>query len=147
MLMKDFKKTLTQPIPSTPFRLWHALAGLAVLWFVPIFIPFENMKEYIYVFIVVWGIAYFLVNRLIKHTIRASKLDIILIERFFILLTFVVPAIIGTVHGIRNGFDGFTTVMVCIAWAITALLALGIVLHIKSADKYYHGVKKTDLFK
>ncbi len=145
--MKDLKQTLNQPIPGTSFRLWHALAGLAVLWLVPMFIPFEAMKGYVYVFIIVWGFAYFLVNRLIKHTIRVSKLDIILIERFFILLTFVVPAIIGTIHGIKNGFDTFTTVMVYIAWAISALLVLGIVLHIKNAHKYYHGVKKTDLFK
>lgn len=145
--MKDFKQTLIQPISGTPFRLWHALLGLTLLWIVPMFIPYDALKGFVYVFIAVWGVAYFLMNRLIKHTIRVSKVDIILIERFFILLTFVVPAIIGTVHGARHGFDTFITVMCGIAWAISALLALGIVLHIKNANKYYHGVKKSDLFK
>ena len=88
-----------------------------------------------------------MVGHLIKRVIRTTTVDVILIERFFILLSFLVPTIMSTSYGLRNGFDGFVLATSIIMGIVTLLLIVGIVLHVKNAKKYYHGVKKDELFR
>jgi hypothetical protein len=140
-------KTLTHHIANSPVQLWHILGLLSLLWVVPIFLPDSLIQQYAIVIVLIWVVGYIVVGHLIKRVIRTTTVDVILIERFFILLSFLVPTIMSTSYGLRNGFDGFVLATSIIMGIITLLLIVGIVLHVKNAKKYYHGVKKDELFR
>lgn len=145
--MKNLQQTLTESVPHTPLKVWQALALLALLWVAPILLPDAIFANFAVVIFGIWVAGYFIMNRLIKHTIRASKVDIILIERFFILLSPLASAVIVTNYGVRHSFNSFIAICCAALWVITLLLVIGIILHIKNAQQYYHGVKKDELFK
>lgn len=148
--MKNLKKTLNTPIPGTHFRLWHVLAGLSLLWIVPAFLPLDtlfNGNGYtIWLFILAWAVTYRFVSYLMKNILRSSATDIILIERIMILMSFLIPAVQGLLYGAAYGFTTLLIVFNGVTWVICLLLIIGIVIHIKKADDYYHGVKKDELF-
>lgn len=144
--MKTLQKSLSTPLGKTRLRVWHVLAAMALLWVVPLTFSDDMLFQYAPLIVAVWVVAYFVVNWLIKRAVRVARFDIILIERFFILLSPLFSAILATLVGLRSGFDTFTGVLCGMSWVISAALVLGIVLHIKNAKKYYHGVKKDDLF-
>lgn len=142
--MKELTETLSQRIDkNSRIRIWHVLMLLALLWAVPITLPAQ--------YDIVLGIAgiagYFWSSHLIKRASRVSVLDIILIERFFILLGFLWPTIWTIIYGMRHGFGTLITIALIAEVILLSLLSLGIVLHIKNIQKYYHGVKKDELFK
>lgn len=147
--MSSLKKIITEPIPGTRFMLWHVLAGLSLLWIVPAFLPWSwgaMNGPLSLIFLTGWYIAYNFINYLMKHTLRASTTDILLIERIFILMSFLVPALQGFLYGIANGFSTFIITINGVLWVICLLLVIGVIIHIKKAGSYYHGVKKVDIF-
>lgn len=145
--MDTIKSLLTKKISKSNVKIWQLLALASLVWISPILLPefvWENYGIYI---LLGWGLLYVLLSRVILATLRLTSHDAILIERFFILVSFLVPLAYGIFYGFRNGFDTF--LMVCLGFGaiISAMLIVGIAIHIKSAGKYYHGVSKDELFK
>jgi hypothetical protein len=145
--MNHLKSVLTQPILHTDARFWHLLALLVAVWIAPAFLPDIFWQNYAIYILIVWTILYFALSRMMRSMMRLTALDAILIERFFILLSFLVPLIGGVFYGVRHGFGGLLLVFIAVDFAVSGLLALGIAIHLKSASKYYHGIKKDELFK
>lgn len=145
--MEHLKSVLTQSVPRTPIKLWHFIALLTVVWILPIFLPSTFMQNYIIAIIVAWTFLYLLLGRTLKLVMRTTPTDAVLIERYFILLSFVVPFIYGILYGLRTTFSGVIVTLLVIDLLIITLLIVGIIIHIKSASKFYHGIKKDELFK
>lgn len=145
--MKNIITQLQVRIGSGWLRLWHVLSLVTLFWLTPLFMPDEFLaKNILYIGIVFLAI-YVILTKLMPKVMRKTTVDIYLIERYLVLLTFAVSLIYGLSHGIRNGFGGATVAVVAILAICTLAIAYSIVLHIKKAPDYYHGVKKTDLFK
>lgn len=143
--MNRTAKLLQQPINKT-LRIWHLIALMVMLWIVPLFLPDSFLQQYAFGLIVVWMIGLQLLGKLIKLALRKTAVDVILIERFMIFASFALPTIMALVYGTRFGFDFFTLFGVAICSLISIVTLIGIVLHVRNADKFYHGVKKDKLF-
>ncbi len=144
--MKHIVTQLQIRIGSNWLRLWHVLALLTLFWIAPLFMPDEFLAKNILYIGVILLVIYIALTKLMPKVMRKTTVDIFLIERYFVLLTFAVPLIYGLSHGIRKGFDGAAVTIVTILAACTLAITYSIVAHIKKAPEYYHGVKKTDLF-
>lgn len=142
----SLKKTLTQPINVGNLAVWHVLALSGILWIGPMFIP-DVIAKYAIPVALLWVLAYFVSNVLIKRAMRATSVDFILIERFYILITIAAPSIAGTLHLVRHGINMTVLFAVIIGWLLTLALAIGIAMHVANADKYYHGVRKDSFLK
>ena len=144
--MNHLKISLNQPINKSSLRVWHFICLMALLWIGPLFIPNAVLPTIAPIVLVVWIAAYVLLTRVLKSAMRTSPFDLILIERFFVLLSFVVPFIYGLISGLRSGFGPFAGWMLAFTATLIVVTLIGIALHIKNASKYYHGVKKDELF-
>lgn len=143
--MNRIAKLLQQPINKT-LRIWHLVTLMVLIWIVPAFLPDSFLQQWTPVFIAVWVVAYILIGKYMKSALRKTAVDVILVERFVIFASFMLPTVMSLVTGFRHGFDTVTTIGLVLFGTICALLLLGIVLHVRNTDKFYHGVKKDKLF-
>lgn len=144
--MKELSKILFQRIDNnSPIRVWHVILLLTL---VAGAIPTPTLPEPYSIVLGLAGVAgYLWANRLIKRAARVSTIDIVLVDRFLILMGWIYPAIFTLAYGMQHGFSMLVKVGLIAEGILLFCLLLGIALHIKSAHKYYHGVKKDELFK
>lgn len=140
--MKKFITQLQTRIGGSRVRLWHVLALLTIFWLVPLVFPSDFFARNIGFILIVWAVLYIALTKLLPKALRDTTVDVLLIERFCVVLSFVVPLIYNIMTGLNNGFDGLTTALTVLCAVGAAALAFSIVLHIKKAPEYYHGVKK-----
>lgn len=144
--MNKLKSALHQSIPKTKLKVWHVVALEALVWIGPVFFFQAMSPALVYLFIILWIVSYKVMEYLMKKVLRATTFDIILVERFFVLMSFLLPVVIGLVDGILHGFGGIAAFFLIFSSVGALAVALSIVLHIKNASKYYHGVTKESLF-
>ncbi len=144
--MKDLLTQLQKPIGKSWLRLWHVLLLIALFWIAPLFMTSEFLSQNIAYIIIVLAVIYLVLTKYMPRAMRDTSVDVFLIERFCVFLTFLVPLIYSVLFGLKNGFITGLIIGAVFSAVGAAALAYSIALHSKSAQKYYHGVKKTDLF-
>ena len=130
-----------------PKQIWWYIALLSVIWLLPFLLPdsvFQSMGGFGTLF-VIWVVAFFIVGRLQKQLMRRTSYDAILFERIIVATSFTISLISTIVYAMKVGLD--TTMWICIAFfgAIALAMIVSIILHLKNAKKYFHGVSKEDL--
>jgi len=145
--MNKIKFFLTQPISNTKAKIWHLLLLLTIINIVPLFLPEHIWRDYTIYIIIGWVVAYFILTRTVRTILRLTSHDAILIERFFVLAAFTFSFIYGLMYGMRNSFDTLLVVSLWFGGIVVAILLLGIIIHLKSTNKYYHGIDKEELIK
>ena len=145
--MNHIKSLLMQKISNTHTKMWHLLLLLTIVWISPALLPEVIWQNYTIYIIATWVLLYIVLSRTIRTILRVTTHDAILIERFFILLSFLVTLVYGIFYGLRHGFDVFMAVWLGLTMIVTVLLTVGIVVHVRTSKKYYHGVNKDELFK
>ncbi len=144
--MNHIKQLLSQNISTTRLKLWQLLLLLTLVWIAPMVLPEALWQHYTPYIIAALLAMYIVLSRTIRNVLRLTSYDAILIERFFILLSFLVPTVYGIFYGFRHGFEPFVTISLVISGFLSALLIVGILIHVKKSNNYYHGVSKSDLF-
>lgn len=130
-----------------PKQIWWYMALLSAIWLLPLFLPdsvFQSMGGFGTLF-VIWVVAFFIVGRLQKQLTRRTSYDAILYERSIVAASFTISLISTVVYAMKFGFD--TTMWICIAFVGTVALAMivSIILHLRNAKNYFHGVSKEEL--
>jgi hypothetical protein len=145
--MNKIKFFLNLTLSNTKAKIWHLLLLLTIVNIVPLFLPEHIWRDYIIFIILGWVIAYLILSRTIRTVFRLTTHDAILIERYFVFLVFTVSLIYGLMYGVRNSFDTLLTVSLWFNAILAAVVLIGIIIHLKNSNKYYHGVSKEDLIK
>ncbi len=144
--MKPMLNELNKPIGVLGIRVWHYISLLAVLWLIPLTFSDNFLASYsLYVGAILVSI-YIFTNYLLRHVLRKSRIDVILIERYMVCMSFLVPTLLAIRHGLEQDFDGFTTISAIFCGVITTALIISIVIHLRNAKKFYKGVNKDSLF-
>ncbi len=139
-------QSLLQKSVSKHIKIWHLVGLIALTWLVPALLPDEFIQRNIQLFLIAWAGLYLVVAHLMKKATRNTTVDTILIERFMLLASAVVPIVGGIVHGVRHGFDTMLLIGLAACILFAAMFGIGIILHLRGAHKFYHGVKKDKLF-
>lgn len=144
--MNHIKSLLKQKVANTNAKMWHLLLLLTLVWIAPLLLPEAVWQDFTLYIIAAWILLYVALSRAMRTILRLTAHDAILIERFFVSLSFLAPFIYGIFYGLRHGFDPFLIVCLISGAIILALLVVSIVIHVKTSQKYYHGVDKDELF-
>jgi len=145
--MDKIKSLLTNKILKTNAKMWHLLVLLTILWIVPAFLPETIWQNFTFFIFAVWIILYILLTRILRTVLRLTRHDAILFERYFIFLSFLISSVYGLLYGFRHTFDTGLAISLVLSSAIALLLIISIIIHVKTSDKYYHGINKEDLLK
>lgn len=150
--LKIIEEVATEKVKNTPFRVWHYIAALAVLFIVPLLLPTSFLADGVIVWIYL-GIsaAAWLVSRSIGTNLSRNKsIDSILIYRFFSATPWVISTIVLGIVLLTKQLDDLTKLtsigLFWISLVAAIMHVLGIIVHLYKNKKMVKNIKKDDLF-
>lgn len=145
------QRFLTEKIYGKKVRVWHYLALLSIIWFVPFVInPFLNSELALFVWLLVTVISW-MASRVIGQEIsRTTAVDTILIYRFFVLAASFGASISALIQIVANRYDQLTMASFWLALWIYGIVfvvsIIGVIVHVKKSLHMIKNIPKKDLF-
>ena len=142
---------LTEKIYGKNVRIWHYLVLLSIIWFVPFLINPLLSSE---ISLLVWSVVVlvsWMASRVVGQEIsRTSKIDTILIYRFFVVAAAFGASLSAIVQIVLNNYSALVMasfwLTLWIYGTVFIVSIVGIIVHLKKNSQMIKNIPKKDLF-
>ena len=147
------EQVLFEKLGNTKVRVWQYVALLAVLFILPMFIPYSALDSaaFLTVYYVVAAVSW-MGSRLVGRQLsKTTRVDSVLIYRFFAGVSWILPTAIGWLAFVLNRVSNPTErqlfqFLLIIATLVSLVHIVGIIIHLRGNAKHIRNVSKEDLF-